>query len=563
MAHVHLSYSSDRKTVKAEIIAEHRDKVGLTYSFDNEKQNSNTKMFSSSDKGPVAVAVMGADGSKIELDPIDFLWDAPSVTPKNPSGDYRDGQKGAIIEMFMWPHTDIAKECEMLSKLGYLGVKLFPAQEQVMSFQPFENALNPWYFCYQPVSYRLHGRMGTRDDLREAIQTCRRFGVRVYADAAINHMSGGGNDANTKHRNPNAGCATWGAKTSSLEVNNINTAISDGPSPYYTQNFVYTEGSYTGKPPSQEFPAAHLGPTDFHCERSLNSWTDPLILNAGWLTGLTDLNTEKESVQDRIADYLTDLVSIGFSGIRIDAAKHIHPDSLTQIFTKLRDNLGGKLPDDFVSWLEVILGGEADLLMCNPSSGYNFGLYLENKLKSAGWDQTDVDKIKIWNSGYPKEPEKGYGCGTISPKRNVIQNDDHDQQNPGSSSRDMAEHGCVLIKGCQVNDHRNFEIKLFESPRGATNNNDDYPIRLILSSYYWEDNSIGVPDGLSDCSKCTTTCDSCKSVQYKPAYVATSCGYDSGSGVYTRVHRDMSIVNAMRKWMNLPSISYADVGLHC
>lgn len=107
------------------------------------------------------------------------------------------------------------------------------------------------------------------------------------------------------------------------------------------------------------------------------------------------------------------------------------------------------------------------------------------------------------------------------------------------------------------------KVKLFESPRGATNNNDDYPIRLILSSYYWEDNSIGVPDGLSDCSKCTTTCDSCKSVQYKPAYVATSCGYDSGSGVYTRVHRDMSIVNAMRKWMNLPSISYADVGLHC
>ena len=57
------------------------------------------------------------------------------------------------------------------------------------------------------------------------------------------------------------------------------------------------------------------GPTDFHCERALNSWTDPLNLNAGWLSGLTDLNTEKEHVQDRIAAYMTDLISIGFSGL--------------------------------------------------------------------------------------------------------------------------------------------------------------------------------------------------------------------------------------------------------
>ena len=52
-----------------------------------------------------------------------------------------------------------------------------------------------------------------------------------------------------------------------------------------------------------QFPAVPYGPTDFHCERVLNSWTDPLDLNAGWLTGLTDLNTEKENVQQRIAGF--------------------------------------------------------------------------------------------------------------------------------------------------------------------------------------------------------------------------------------------------------------------
>ena len=73
-------------------------------------------------------------------------------------------------------------------------------------------------------------------------------------------------------------------------------------------------------------------PTDFHCERALSSWTDPLDLNAGWLDGLVDLNTEKPYVQQRIADYLTSLLSVGFSGMRMDAAKHMQPDDLTAIW---------------------------------------------------------------------------------------------------------------------------------------------------------------------------------------------------------------------------------------
>ena len=55
--------------------------------------------------------------------------------------------------------------------------------------------------------------------------------------------------------------------------------------------------------------------------------------------------------------------------------------------------MGGTLPDDFITWLEVILGsamkllfklsnhylflgGESDMLMCDPDSGYNYGDHL-------------------------------------------------------------------------------------------------------------------------------------------------------------------------------------------
>ena len=49
-----------------------------------------------------------------------------------------------------------------------------------------------------------------------------------------------------------------------------------------------------------------------------------------------DLQPDAMFRQERIAAYLGDLLSIGFSGFRIDAAKHIKPDDLVAILTKLR-----------------------------------------------------------------------------------------------------------------------------------------------------------------------------------------------------------------------------------
>lgn len=162
----------------------------------------------------------------------------------------------------------------------------------------------------------------------------------------------------------------------------------------------------------------------------------------------------------------------------------------------------------------------------------------------------------MWDGLYPKEP----GNNPISKYRVVIQNDDHDQQHPGSSSRDMGPFGCVLVKNCPPNDHRNFEVRLFQNPNGVGNNDNDWPIRFILSSYYFTHGSSGVPDGKSKCSMCTVTCESCREdVPYLPAYVAGECAY-AGTG-YTRVHRDIRIINAMRSWMKLGSINGGDIGL--
>lgn len=174
---------------------------------------------------------------------------------------------------------------------------------------------------------------------------------------------------------------------------------------------------------------------DFHCERSLSSYTSGFVLSNGWLSGLADLNTGREYVQDRIATYFATLLSVGFSGFRLDAAKHISPDHLAAIFSKLSKKMGGSLPVEFIAYLEVLLGGEKNLLACDYGN-YNYYSYFSDALKvylyggsfndkkRAGLTENDVGKIKIWSSDYPKEFPV---CGKwiIPSERFVIQNDDH------------------------------------------------------------------------------------------------------------------------------------------
>ena len=116
------------------------------------------------------------------------------------------GGKTVIVHLFEWRWSSIAAECEnFLADAGYCGVQVSPPNEHVVLSQDDY----PWWQRYQPVSYNLDSRSGSRAEFISMVSRCNAVGVRIYVDAVINHMAGmdregtgsGGSSFNTMNDN--------------------------------------------------------------------------------------------------------------------------------------------------------------------------------------------------------------------------------------------------------------------------------------------------------------------------------------------------------------------------
>ncbi|MFR9722373.1 alpha-amylase [Streptomyces sp. MS19] len=217
----------------------------------------------------VLAGLLAAAGSVVSLTAT-----APAARAAPP------GERDVTAVLWNWDFPSIARECaDRLGPAGYGYVQVSPPQEQIQGDQ--------WWTAYQPVSYRIDSRLGDRDQFRAMVDTCRDAGVGVVVDTVVNHMTN-----------------TTGAGTGT------------GGSPYDTY-------SYPGVP---------YGDGDFHtCRRDIADYQDRYDVQVCELNGLADLDTGKQYVRQRIADYMNDLLSLGVAGFRVDAAKHIAADDLAAI----------------------------------------------------------------------------------------------------------------------------------------------------------------------------------------------------------------------------------------
>ena len=484
----------------------------------------------------------GNEVVSLKLQNIYFMWDNVEVdTPEV----YKDGQRGSIVELFGWSMEDVGEECEFLGIAGYLGVKIFSPQETILSSIMTEGqTLNPWWYGTQIVSFKYDARSGNQKQLKKITQRCRSHNVRVYAEIVINHMTGDGNDVNPYHYNGDAPpCNVWGPKPGS------------GGSPFYNTAFQVQNNYYTNQPPGIEYPAVPYFPSDFHCSRSINNWDDPFELCFGYLAGLQDVNTEKEYPQRRIATYIVDLLSIGVSGVTIANGRHIPNYDWAKIFKYVKEYLGNKLPTDFFAII-ILENASVDMIMCDGEGYLDFGDSLTTLLKREGFKDSEILQIKFWFKGcLAGEDDLGKyepSCGAetdselkFDVQRWTVSLEYSDDINKGDTGYN------IYIKHQNIQEHKNILINnMFLNPRF------NYAIRFVFTSYSVADIN-GVPDGKSERSFCSSqSCfENTVDLPFKRAFNPHSRGYDCGNadnwiiGEYTRIHRDIDIINAMRKWL--------------
>lgn len=206
---------------------------------------------------------------------------AALVAPAAPATAAAPGERDVTAVLFEWKFDSVAAACtDSLGPAGYGFVQVSPPQEHIQGPQ--------WWTSYQPVSYKIAGRLGDRTAFKRMVDTCHAAGVKVVADSVINHM-----------------------------------AAADGTG---TGGSSYTKYGY---------PGIYSGADMDDCRATISNYQDRGNVQNCELVQLADLDTGEAYVRGRIAGYLNDLLSLGVDGFRIDAAKHMPAADLADIKSRL------------------------------------------------------------------------------------------------------------------------------------------------------------------------------------------------------------------------------------
>jgi len=265
----------------------------------------------------------------------------------------------AFVHLFEWRWSDVATECEQfLGPKGFSAVQISPPAEHKQGSQ--------WWTRYQHVSYQLESRGGSRAEFSDMVQRCKAVDVEIYVDAVFNQMAGG------------SGTGVAGSTY---------TGRSSYPN--------YSEEDFNE-------PNCDIQPSDYG-DNANN------VRNCA-IPGLPDLETRSEHVRATIANYLNDTLSLGVTGFRIDAAKHMFPADLASIYSRLDGN-----PYFFQ---EVINVGNQSV----KASEYTpMGDVTEfNYSASIGWEFKNGKLSSLNNYG----PDRGF----MSSSDAVVFTDNHDNQ---------------------------------------------------------------------------------------------------------------------------------------
>ena len=172
-----------------------------------------------------------------------------------------------ILSLFDCPLKDAKKLLPIISSQGFNALQISP-------LQPTKNdEAKEWWMLYQPISFEIGNKLGTKEDLYDLCMEAKRYGIIVIADTVVNHL------ANESDKNP-------------LE-----------PHPLADKELREDPDCWKIKTP-------------------VTNWEDRNQVTNNCM-GLPGLNPKSKKVQKKVVKMLNEYADVGVDGFRFDAAKSI------------------------------------------------------------------------------------------------------------------------------------------------------------------------------------------------------------------------------------------------
>lgn len=184
-----------------------------------------------------------------------------------------------ILHVWSWNFREIADNMKKIADAGFSMIQTSPVQQCYNPEGGSKKIFDPkvkegnWYYYYQPTDWKIGNQIvGSRDQMKEMMDSASKYNVRVIVDVLPNHTA--------------------------FDV--------DAVSP----DFYKAVGGR-----DKMYHSAGLNPV-----RDYNDRNQCTLWGSG---GLPDVNTENPDFQKYYMEFVNDLLSLGVRGFRYDTAKHI------------------------------------------------------------------------------------------------------------------------------------------------------------------------------------------------------------------------------------------------
>ncbi len=207
-----------------------------------------------------------------------------------------------MLHAFNWRYADVEARAAQIQQAGFRIVLVAPA---------YKSEGGAWWARYQPQDYRtIANPLGDTNTFRSMVQALKARNIRVYADVLLNHM------ANESGIRGDLG----------YPGQNVLNAYA-GNTAYYNGLRLFGDLRYNF------LGAGDFGPAS--CIRDYNNVYEVQtfrLCGGGGDTGLPDL-TANDWVVGQQQAYLRALKTLGVTGFRIDAAKHMTFSHMNRVLT--------------------------------------------------------------------------------------------------------------------------------------------------------------------------------------------------------------------------------------